>query len=226
MAMLNEEQPRRSRANRLFLILGVLGLTAAIAAIAMSFLTEGKPKKRHIVQQIAILRPPPPPPPEREKPPEPEIDEEEVKLPDPDTPPEPQQAEAAPVGQDLGVDAQGTGNGDSFGLVGKPGGKAITEIGGDEGRGDQHRWYAGLIQAEIQKLLSRDKKLRGVEFKAVVSVWLGGEGKLERSELAGSTGNADADEKIKLALAELPPLREKPPADMPQPIRLRVTSRF
>jgi hypothetical protein len=31
---------------------------------------------------------------------------------------------------------------------------------------------------------------------------------------------------IRLALAEIPQLREAPPSDMPQPIRLRVTSRL
>jgi periplasmic protein TonB len=223
--MMIEERPKRNVWNSVLIVCGAIGLAAAVTAIAMSFMTEGKSRKRNIVQQIAILRPPPPPKPE-EKPPEPEVEKEEVKLPEPDLPPEPQQAEAPSVGQELGVDAQGTGNGDSFGLIGKPGGKEITTIGGDTGSGDRHRWYAGLIQAEIQKLLSRNAKLKGAEFKAVVRIWFDPDGTMQRSELAGSSGNAEADQQIKLALADLPKLRDPLPADMPQPIRLRVTSRF
>lgn len=222
-----EQQSGGQRAiKRVLLIGGCIALVAAVAAIATSFMTEGKSKKRNVVHQIALLKPPPPPPPKPEvKPPEPEMKKEEVKIPEQDKPKEQPQAEAPP-NQDLGVDAQGNGSGDSFGLVGKPGGKDITTIGGDGGGGDRYRWYAGLIQSEIQKTLSRNNKLRGIEFKAVVRIWLGTDGKPQRSELAGSSGNAVADEQIKLALAELPPLKETPPADMPQPIRLRVTSRF
>jgi hypothetical protein len=36
----------------------------------------------------------------------------------------------------------------------------------------------------------------------------------------------DANQMIRLAVAEIPAVREAMPADMPQPIRLRVTNRF
>jgi protein TonB len=207
-------------------IVGLMVL-ALIGAGIWSLMAEGKSKKRNVVQQIAVLRPPPPPPPPKpeEKPPEPEIQKQEVKLPDPETPPTPRPQDALPS-PDLGVDAAGTGNGDSFGLVGRPGGKDITTIGGGGGGGDRFRWYAGQVQGEIQKVLAKNNKLRGVEFKAVVKLWLAADGRLQRSELSGSSGNAETDELIKLALADMPPLRESPPSDMPQPIRLRITSRF
>ena len=82
------------------------------------------------------------------------------------------------------------------------------------------------MQGEIQKSLARNAKLRGAEFKATVKIWLGGDGKVQRSELSSSTGNAETDELIRVAMATLPQLREVPPSDMPQPIRLRVTSRY
>lgn len=212
---------------RVFLVAGVVGVVAAMAVITMSFLTKGKSGKRQTVQQIAILRPPPPPPPPKpEKQPEPEMKKQEVKLPEPNKAPEPQKAEAPPPGPDLGVDAKGDGSGDSFGLVGKPGGKDITTIGGGGGGGSRFTWYAGLVQGEIQKVLSREKKLRGAEFKAVVNVWVSAEGKMQRAELAGSSGDSQTDELLKLALAEMPSIREVPPPEMPQPIRLRITSRF
>ena len=49
---------------------------------------------------------------------------------------------------------------------------------------------------------------------------------VERYELAGSTGNPDTDKAINQALANLPSMHESPPEDMPQPVKLRVTSRF
>lgn len=210
-----------------FVIGGAIVVVAAIAVITASFLTKGKSGKRQTVQQIAILRPPPPPPPPKpEKPPEQEIKKQEVKLPEPNKAPEPQKAEAPPPGPDLGVDAKGDGSGDSFGLVGKPGGKDITTIGGGGGGGSRFAWYAGVVQGEIQKVLSREKKLRGAEFKAVVNVWVSAEGKMQRAELAGSSGDSQTDEAIRLALADMPSIREVPPPEMPQPIRLRITSRF
>jgi protein TonB len=212
---------------RLGIALGLVVTVALVVAVIQSLLTDTGPRKKQNVAQIALLKPPPPPPPKPEqKPPEPQIKKEEVKLPEPDKPPDPQPAQAEPPpGPDLGVDAQGAGTGDSFGLVGKPGGKDITTIGGGGG-GNRFTWYAGLVQAEIQKTLARNAKLRGAEFKATVKIWMSGDGKVQRSELAGSTGNAETDQMIRLALAEIPQLREVPPSDMPQPIRLRITSRF
>jgi protein TonB len=209
------------------IVLGLLVAVALVLAVIRHLMADTGPRKKTVVQQISLLKPPPPPPPKPEqKPPEPQIKKEEVKLPEPDKPPDPQPAQAEPPpGPDLGVDAQGAGSGDSFGLVGKPGGKDITTIGGGGG-GNRFAWYAGLVQAEIQKALGRNAKLRGTEFKATVTIWMSVDGKVQRSELAASTGNAETDQMIRLALAEIPQLREVPPSDMPQPIRLRVTSRF
>jgi protein TonB len=209
------------------IVLGLLVAVALVVAVIRNLMTDGGPRKKTVVQQISLLKPPPPPPPKPEqKPPEPQIKKEEVKLPEPDKPPDPQPAQAEPPpGPDLGVDSKGDGTGDSFGLVGKPGGKDITTIGGGGG-GNRFTWYAGLVQGEIQKILARNAKLRGAEFKATVKIWMSGDGKVQRSELSSSTGNAETDELIRVALAEIPPLREMPPSDMPQPIRLRVTSRY
>ena len=209
------------------IILGLLVVIALVVVVIRNLMTDTGPRKKQAVQQISLLKPPPPPPPKPEqKPPEPQVKKEEVKMPEPDKPPDPQPAQAdPPPGPDLGVDAAGAGNGDSFGLVGKPGGKDITTIGSGGG-GNRFTWYAGLVQGEIQKILARNAKLRGAEFKATVKVWLSGDGKVQRSELSNSTGNTETDELIRVALTELPQLREMPPSDMPQPIRLRVTSRY
>ena len=213
-------------AKRTLVILGLLVVIAAIAAIVMSFMTEGKSRKRTVIQQIAVLRPPPPPPPKpEEKPPEPEIEKQEVKLPEPDTPPEPQQADA-PASPDLGVDAQGTGNGDSFGLVGKPGGKDITTIGaGGGGDRAQFSFFAGSMQRHFAEQFNKNEKLKNRDYKVVIKVWLGTDGRVQKFEIAGSSGNEGTDSAIKSALSQMTPMAEPPPENMPQPVRLRMTSR-
>lgn len=212
---------------RLLLAGGIVLTVAAIVGIVLSFMTEGKPKRRTVIQQIAVLRPPPPPPPPKpeEKPPEPEIEKQEVKLPEPDTPPEPQQAEA-PATPDLGVDAKGTGNGDSFGLVGKPGGKDITTIGSGKG-GDrtQFSFFAGSMQRHFAEQFNRNEKLKSRDYRVVIRVWVATDGRVERFELSGSSGNEETDVAIRLALSQMPPMAEPPPENMPQPVRLRMTSR-
>ena len=226
----DDDQNTESRSRwfkRASIVVGLLVAVGLVVAVIGNLMANTGPRKKQGIAQIALLKPPPPPPPKpAEKPPEPQVKKEEVKMPEPDKPPDPQPAQAEPPpGPDLGLDAAGAGAGDSFGLVGKPGGKDITTIGGGGG-GNRFTWYAGLVQAEIQKSLARNAKLRGAEFRAIVSIWMSGDGKVQRSELAGSTGSAETDELIKVALAQLPPLREMPPGDMPQPIRLRVTSQF
>ena len=197
-------------------------LVGVFTAIVMGMFKDTGLKTKKSVQEISLLRPPPPPPPPKpeEKLPEPEI--KEVKIPEEQPDPEPQQADQPPPGEQLGVDAQGAGNGDSFGLVGKPGGRDVTTIGG----GDKFAWYAGVLRAQIQKALSRNDKLRGAAFRIIVHVWVDADGAVKRAELMDSTGDTEKDKKIQLALAEIPPLRDVPPADLPQPIRFRLSSTF
>ncbi len=206
----------------LLIIAGVALTTAVISALVFGVFQNTAPRKKQSVQHIALLRPPPPPPKPEEKIPEPEVKKEEVKIPEDKPEPEPQQADQPPPGEQLGVDAQGTGTGDSFGLVGKPGGRDVTTIGG----GDKFAWYAGVLRSQIQKVLSRNDRLRGAEFRVIVRVWVEADGRVNRVELMESTGDADKDKKIQLALAEIPPLRDVPPMDLPQPIRFRLSSNF
>ena len=190
-----------------------------------SMMSDGKPTRRQAVQQISLLKPPPPPPPPKpeEKPPEPEIKKEEVKIDEPKQPDEaPKPAEnEPPAGKDLGVDADGAAGGDNFGLVGRKGGRDLLG-----GVGGKYAGFSNLLRQQIQASLARDKQLRALDYKVVVKLWLSREGRVERYELAGSTGNPDTDKAINQALANLPSMHESPPEDMPQPVKLRVTSRF
>ena len=205
-----------------------LGALAAvlIALWLKSVLVSDGPVKKPTIQQITLVRPPPPPPkPPEEKPPEPEV-KEEVKLDQPQETPEPQQADAPPPGPDLGVDAEGSGSGDGFGLVGK---KGASDLIGGGGGGNPWAWYDALVNDAVssafQAALAREKALKNKNYKVIVKVWIDGGGQVTRAALMDSTGDARADEVLKEALKGMRALRDGPPADMPQPMKIRVTSR-
>ena len=177
-------------------------------------------------QVIAVLRQQPPPPPPKPKENPPEMKKEEIKLPEPE--PTPKTSDEPPPAENLGVDAAGSGAGDSFGLEGRKGGRDITTIG-ETGNGGGGRakfaFFTNMVQAHLQEELSRNKKLRSADYKAIVRIWFGVNGKVNRAELVGTTGNAEVDSTLTTALAEISPLSAAPPSDMPQPLKLRLTSR-
>ena len=208
---------------RVTLAAGLLGFVAIIVFAALSLMSESKPAKRQIVQ-ISLLKPPPPappPPPPEQKPPEPQV-KEEVKL----EQPEPAQPDAPPPGEQLGLDAKGSGEGDGFGLAAKQGGRDITTIGGGSG-GDraQFAWFAGMVQAHLQEQLQKNNKLRSANYRVVLRIWFGHDGRIERYELTDSSGNSEIDKNLRLTLDQMPRLRQAPPESMPQPVKLRLTSR-
>lgn len=209
---------RKSLRSRLpVLVGGIFLLLFAIVVVLMirNFVKNddkpGKPK----VQQISIIKPPPPKP--EEKPPEPVKQEitQDLNIPEPQQEAQPDQA---PPGQNLALDAEGSAGSDGFGLGANKGGKNL--IGG--GGGSRFGWYTGTIQQAIQDVLTRNQP-KG-EFRAIVKLWVNPDGSVKRFELAGSSGKAEIDRAIESALARVKGLRE-PPEDMPQPIKLRISSR-
>lgn len=200
-----------------------LGLAVAVllALWLRDMLMSSKPSKPMKLQQITLIRPPPPPKPPEEKPPEPKVkDEVKIDEPPPDDAPKPADNEP-PAGKDLGVDADGSAGGDGFGLVGRKGGRDLLG-----GAGGKFAGYTSLLRQQIQEHMAKDKRLRSADYKVVVRIWIARDGRVEKFELSGSTGNPDTDSSIKLALANLPSIKEQPPEDMPQPIKMRITSRL
>lgn len=215
---------QRQRLGRIAAVVGLVVAALAVIAIIRGLLADGGKRAKPTVAQIQLLKPPPPPPPPKpeEKPPEPPKPKDEVKIeqPKPDQPPEPAKADEPPPGDKLGVDAEGSAGSDGFGLVGNKGGAGL--VGGG---GSKFGAFTGQIQQQIQDALSRNKKLKNASYRVVVRVWLSPDGTVSRFELAGSSGNAETDDALNAALAELPKLRTPPPADLPQPVGLRITSR-
>lgn len=206
--------------------LPVMGGAAVIAlvGIALYFFVAStggvQAPKEPLVQEISVIQPPPPPPPppQVEPPPKPEM--EEVKTPEPEPEPE-QQADndEPPPGEDLGLDAEGTAGSDGFGLKARRGGRSL--IGG----GDINKWYAGLVQKDLQSALSAIDSVRKGRYTVVLNIWVSQDGLVKDSELVRGSGDASIDEALTTALAAGLRLSREPPADMPQPIKLRITSR-
>ncbi|MBI5462537.1 MAG: energy transducer TonB [Gammaproteobacteria bacterium] len=202
----------------------VLGVGVFMVFTIRDFLDAPVTAPKKSPQQITLLTPPPPPPPPKleEKPPEPEV-KEEVKLEEPepveDLPEE--TSDEPPPGADLGVDAEGGAGGDGFGLIGRKGGRGLLA-----GAGDPFVAYAMRVQKNIEDRLSGDADARRKAYSVVAKIWVSANGRIERAELADSTGNQDVDAALERSLAALPPLAEVPPQDMPQPIRLRISSRL
>ena len=199
----------------------VLGVGVFMVFVVRDFLDAPATAQKKGPQQITLLTPPPPPPPV-EKPPEPEV-QEEVKLEEPETVEDlPEEAtDEPPPGADLGVDAEGGAGGDGFGLIGRKGGRGLLA-----GAGDPFVAYAMRVQKNIEDRLSNDTDTRRKAYSVVAKIWVSTNGRIERAELADSTGNQDVDSALERNLAALPPLAEAPPQDMPQPIRLRISSRL
>jgi periplasmic protein TonB len=176
-----------------------------------------KPQKK--IQPITLLNPPPPPP-IVEKPPEPEEIEEKIEEPEPDPEPEnlPDVDDSPPAG-DLGLDADGSAGSDGFGLAARKGGKGLLS-------GNPNAWYGNIIKNQMLDLLSDRDELRRTRYSATIRLWLDREGNVKRFELAKGSNDPQVDKSLQFVLAKLKRINQVPPAEMTQPIELRVTSRI
>jgi protein TonB len=194
--------------------------TAGGAAVyyIQKFISSPPPQPKKVVQQVQLIRPPPPPP-VIEKPPEPKVEEE--KIPEPDQPPPDSPSDEAPPGDQLGLDAEGGAGGDSFGLVGRKGGRDLLASGGD-----RFAWYAGVLKDDLLSHLSEHPDIRQRAYSVNVRLWLDGKGAVTRVALASSTGNHDLDRELETLLGSMEKVAQAPPADMPQPVQIRIVSRL
>lgn len=199
-------------------------------ALAACDAEPSKPKRMNTVKLLPDTLPPPPPPKVEEKRPEPQKDDK----PQPQTPqPKPMEA---PQQQALRSDeAAGTGPGN--GLVAGEVTKDYVDqkigqsIGGGtpaEALGNRlaANTYANAATRALNEFLSRDKDVRKLDYQVRIDLWLTATGRLQRAELVGSTGNPEADQALRDALARFPGTAQPLPDRMPQPMRLLVTNRM
>ncbi len=201
-----------------FYALGALGALIILGVFAWylpSLIGAKAPsEKRQVPITIKIIRPPEPPP--EPPPPPPEKPQEQI----PQDTPEQKPVEQAPQSAQLGVDAEGTAGGDSFGLVGNAGGRDLVGSGSGP-----FVYYAGMVKDLVTDALSNVDRVRRSKYSVNVRVWIAGDGTISRAALAQSTGNPELDSAIEKALTHAGRVREPPPIEMPQPITLRIVSR-
>lgn len=209
------------------LVLVGVGMMAGLAVLVLDFMhREGTPK-RQVVTTITTVKlpPPPPPPPPKEPPPEPpKLEEPKIKEPDP-IKPEAQKPEPAPVPPPPGLGFEGQGGPGGYGNIGVAGsGTGIGGGGGGGTGGSILAWYAGYVVKAIQEALQKNDATRAGSYRLVVKLWLDPRGAVTRSQLVSSSGDAEQDAAITRVLNGLV-LTEAPPADMPQPVQVRITAR-
>ena len=212
------KRPRRKRAPMILIGLAVGVLGVAAVAFVRGIVTGGPPQTKKVVQEIHVIRPPPPPP--DVPPPPPPPPEEKVDIPDPQQKPDPTPSDEPPPSEQLGLDADGSAGGDAFGLVGNKGGRELTGTGGSA-----FAWYAGLLKNEIADRLNAEKRACPHEFSGDVRVWVRNDGSIDRVRMAQSTGDTTCDRAIESSLSRINRLSQAPPADMPEPINLRIAWR-
>jgi periplasmic protein TonB len=206
------------------LVLSLVGFALIAGAVwfLVKFLSKPAEKPRG-VQQIALIKQPPPPPPKPpEKPPEPPKVKEEVKVDQPKDEPkpdEPKPADEKPASdKPLAVDADGSAGSDGFGLAASRGGRDLLSTGGGGA------YYSGLLQRQFFEALSRNRKVLKDEFRVVVKVWVGDDGRVQKADIVNGSGNAQVDDLIQTTLLEMNPLKDVPPQSM-RPIQLRLSNR-
>lgn len=225
--------------HRIKLIAGVVVL-AGIAAFLVSDrdTVAMRPAQPSMVRITNILPPPLPRPPEpRPKPenvpptPREMVMQEPVASDEPvpsETPPaESTDAAPGPAGEAMGTNIQGDGSANAFGLAGSGGGGLLGGGGGGGGGvrgGSRWGWYAGQMQSQIERALRNHEKTRAAGLRINVRLWADRTGRITRAQLVGSTGDEDLDSVIKNEVLTGLSLKEPPPADMPQPIVMRITA--
>jgi protein TonB len=206
---------------RIAITLVVLLVLGGIGYGIKQLMAGGVTHKKQVTTIKLIPDTPPPPPPPPKEPPKEQVKEQpkEIKVEQPkpvETPPAEQLKMEGPAGDGPSAFAAGPVSNDYKG-------GEVKTIGSDGGA--KFNWYAGVLKNQIQDALEKDKKLKESQYRLIVSVWLKPNGDIEKLEWSGSDAEPDIQQAVKLALENMPPMRELPPEGMPQPIKLRITAR-
>lgn len=209
---------------RAALILAAILVLAGLYYLGKALMSDGSTHKKAVttVKLLPDTPPPPPPPPPKEPPKEQPKEVKEVK--------EIQQPkqEQTPPAEVLKMEGA-AGNGPSPFAAGAvnseyKGGDVGTKIGGRKGLA-AFAWFTGQVKVKVEEALAADKDLSIAQYRLVVLLWLNTAGYIERVELQGTSNNEKTDTLIKKVLTGKLVANEPPPSDMPQPIKIRITSK-
>jgi len=218
---------------RLQITLIVVATVLAMVLAAWFVMGLGKketPKKAPKITLLTPPPPPPPPPPKFEKKPDPPKEQKEMKVEQPvpkqeAAPPAPELKMDGPAGNGPSAFAAGKITSDDLSKLGagKPGGTAV--VAADKtGMFNPYTNFVNLAKGELQRYLNKNAGLRRQRYVVELHLWVGPTGAVSRFEMVGSSGDRDIDEVINQAMAAAPGFTQALPANMPQPIRLRVST--
>lgn len=231
---MKKTQPKSTRL-MMWIISGLVTLMflgVVLGAIKLLLSDDGE-KRRRQVRMVTLVKPPPPPK-IKEKPPEPEIEKKQEIIEQPQEEPEPEPMddmsdENASMDDNLGLDAEGTGGADGFGLRAKKGGRAL--IGGSQGSASllrRYGWYTAIIQDELRKKINKYMEENGGvpdgNLKAMVKIKVDDFGKIIDFSLLKTSGNKNLDQAVLEAL-KVSALSEPPPVGMPRTLQLKVSAK-
>jgi periplasmic protein TonB len=209
-------------------VIGLLAVTVLLGACS----DDPAPARRaQVVKLLPDTPPPPPPPPKPEDrpPPKPEDAPKPVDQPKPVDTPQQQVLKSDEAAGD------GPGNGLAAGTVTRDytdqpigpapmvGASAPADALGNRLAANA---FATMTTRALNEFLARDREIRRLDYQVRVDLWLGDGGTLQRAELVGSSGDAQTDEALRVALERFPGVGVALPPRLPQPLRLRVTNRM
>jgi periplasmic protein TonB len=210
-----------------FRLVLVAGLLIALSIYVLRLHFQKAPHVKKSVPQLTMIQtqlPLPPPPEPIAQTPAAKIETLEAQIPEkpPESAPEP--AEKPPLGE-LGLDAEGEAGADGFGLIANRGGQSL--LAGNSG--SAVLWYGGQIkerlEEDLQNLLADSAAMKS-GYDVLISVWVDADGRVSRGELISSSGVIDVDRSIRQALLKLElDIGQAPPANMPQPVKIRLISK-
>ena len=138
-----------------------------------------------------------------------------------------------PAGDTLGMDAEGGAGGDSFGLVGRKGGRSIlARAGGSKVAAkipfqNQFGEYIRIVTAEIKdkvmKLLAEAGGIPQGKLQCIIRVRVDNDGKIIDYRIKNHSGNTRMDQAVINALRSCQ-FSEPPPEFMPRMMDIMITS--
>jgi protein TonB len=208
---------------RLGFVLVAVVIAYGVVQVVKSFGVNAQHARK--VAKIAIVpNTPPPPPPKEEKKPEPKEQPKEFHT----QQPKEVQAPQAPQPEQLKMEGAAGETASPF----ASGEVRNDYVGGPTGSGPSaggrmaFTFYTQEVQRHFQEELLRNREVRRLEYKVTVRVWLDRNGAVERVEMLDSTGSSEGDRLLRDALAAIPALKDPPPENMPQPLKVRITNRL